>query len=190
MNFDEAHAVYDAKIKGVLKQSLVEAAEAFDEIARFRARRYLEIGCAWGGTLYIYAHACRNPSLLVGLDTGTAYRSWEKLEATCGLLGREGFTVVLMKADSHLPETVERVRKIAGTFDVIHVDGDHKLPGVTADWQNYSDLVELGGIMLFHDVARHVGATRVYLLWEELVKTHRTLTIDSGDKMGIGIVYF
>ncbi len=56
---------------------------------------------------------------------------------------------------SHLPETLQAARhaiKDDQQYDMLFIDGDHKMPGIQQDWDNYEPLVKPGGLILMHDI--------------------------------------
>ena len=54
--------------------------------------------------------------------------------------------------DSHDPLLINLAEHYA-PYDVIFIDGDHSLRGVTADFENYWPMVKPGGLMIFHDIS-------------------------------------
>lgn len=81
-----------------------------------------------------------------------------------------------------------------GPYDAILIDGDHRLPGVTADWKHYQDVAPL---VAFHDIVgkgqldRNNHPVEVYMLWESIKASGlRTQEfVAPGSKMGIGVVW-
>ena len=65
------------------------------------------------------------------------------------LLGRDiAFTLMAM-------DSAEAARRFVGGIDLLHIDGDHRYPGVRADCDNWLPKLKPGGYVLFHDFARH-----------------------------------
>jgi predicted O-methyltransferase YrrM len=119
----------------------------------------LEIGTGRGGTLFLLARAARQDALLVSLDAPDAvgFGARPEYAARARLyrsLGRPRQRVVFLAADSHLAETLARVRHaLAGRLvDVLFIDGDHTFEGVASDFRMYSPLVRSGGLVAFHDI--------------------------------------
>jgi hypothetical protein len=69
--------------------------------------------------------------------------------ATVAALRRDGYAADLIWGNSADPKVIEQVRRL-GPFDAIFIDADHRLPGVTADWESYGPM---GRIVAFHDIA-------------------------------------
>lgn len=58
----------------------------------------------------------------------------------------------LVRADSHSPETVQKIRDILkdNSLDFLFIDGDHF--GVSRDYELYEPLERSGGIIALHDI--------------------------------------
>lgn len=59
-----------------------------------------------------------------------------------------------IQGDSHQPESLEAVKEsLNGSLaDVLFIDGDHKMPGVQQDFDQYTPLVKPGGVIIMHDI--------------------------------------
>jgi len=81
----------------------------------------------------------------------------------------------LLVGSSHDPFIKQRVRAL-GSFDVVFIDGDHSLAGVTEDWE--FTLPFIPRFIAFHNIADttlHRGhGCRVDLLWSRIKKTRKT----------------
>ncbi len=60
-----------------------------------------------------------------------------------------------LRADSHDPQTLKRLRVILNDrpIDFLMIDGDHTYSGVKSDFEDYGPLVRSGGLVAFHDIA-------------------------------------
>ncbi|HRU04989.1 MAG TPA: CmcI family methyltransferase [Candidatus Brocadiia bacterium] len=114
-------------------------------------RVVVEIGSLRGGWLYTVAPAVPRPATLIGIDP-TPNAGRQKVGAE---LAREGYAVQWIQADSHKTETLAKLKALlcGAPVDVLHIDGDHSLAGVAADWDMYAPLVRPGGLVLLHDAA-------------------------------------
>jgi len=59
-----------------------------------------------------------------------------------------------IKGNSHSPETLQAVKDTlvdGEKFDILFLDGDHRMPGIQQDWNDYMPLVKPGGLIIFHD---------------------------------------
>ena len=82
-----------------------------------------------------------------------------------------------------------------GKFDVIFIDGDHTYDGVKKDFELYSDLINKGGIICFHDIwdteEHHRQGCYVDKFWNEIKENYRYDELGKEIKTwgGIGILY-
>ena len=61
----------------------------------------------------------------------------------------------LIKGNSTTPETIQAVKDCfddGELADMLFIDGNHKMPFVWEDFENYEKLVSPGGIIMMHDV--------------------------------------
>jgi predicted O-methyltransferase YrrM len=138
-------------------------------------RRVLEIGTAGGGSFFLFARAATDDALLISADLplglfGGGYPKWRG--RLIQSFGRARQQVHLLRADSHSPETFNRIKQLLGgnQLDFLFIDGDHRYEGVKADFEAYSPLVRAGGLIGFHDIVpgppQEAGG--VHLFWQEL----------------------
>lgn len=130
-----------------------EIAALADLFKREGVRSYLEIGSKFGGSLARVAGAMPAGSRIVAVDMPNGTKAWPQSSAALQDividLGRKGYDARVEFGDSQKPFTVKKVEWM-GPFDAIFIDADHRLPGVTADWQNYGPM---GRLIAFHDIA-------------------------------------
>src|SRR5262245_30508994 len=109
-------------------------------------KSYLEIGCKYGGSLWKVGRSLPRGSLIVGVDLMQYPDIYMKLrESAAALTGQK---VHLIKGDSTNQNLVRDVAKF-GPFDACLIDGNHTLPYVKQDWENYGPLCRL---VAFHDI--------------------------------------
>ncbi|MBN1320286.1 MAG: class I SAM-dependent methyltransferase [Thermoleophilia bacterium] len=168
-------------------------------IAAERPRFSLEIGTAAGGTLFLLCRTSDPEGLILSVDLprgpyGGGYRKHrEKLYRS---FAKEGQRLVLIRGDSHSPEThAAVVSALEGAkLDLLIVDGDRTYEGVKRDWQDYGPLVRTGGVVAFHDVCHDhpVLGDGVARFWDEVSEGRRTETfVTKGPEpgYGFGIIY-
>lgn len=158
-----------------LRQVRAEILEWTKVLAAAAPKRSMEIGTYRGGTLYLLCNFSAPDAKIISLDLprgrfGGGYH-WAKIPLfKC--FPRSGQTLRLIRADSHLPETRERIESLlAGDkLDFLFIDGDHTYEGVKRDFEMYSPLVRPGGIVAFHDIAIHPPAEQceVSKFWDEV----------------------
>ena len=139
----------------------------------------LEIGTNKGGTFFLLSRIAAPDATLLSLDLplgrfGGGYQPWQgKLYRS---FARDQQRIELLLGDSHQLESVEKVKALlAGRqLDFLLIDGDHRYEGVKHDFELYSPLVKMGGLIAFHDIVPgledHVGG--VPRFWAEIKATH------------------
>ncbi len=143
----------------------------------------VEIGSAWGGTLYAWRNLPSRPDVF-GLTMDHF-----------GLPERDYGATVLI-GDSHDQVTLRRLRDQLGgrAVDVLFIDGDHSEAGAYMDWQMYGPLVRPGGLVLFHDIVC-AGEEDVAVVWNRIraeVEASGGYTTEiiarAGKPLGFGVV--
>ena len=106
----------------------------------------------------------------------------------------------LLLADSHRPETLERVRAclgdggVARPLDFAFIDGDHTYDGVRQDFFMYGPLVRAGGLIAFHDIVERPAYPdiEVHRFWNEIKGRYPSRELigeeGTGTKVGIGLI--
>ena len=104
--------------------------------------------------------------------------------------------VHLLRKNSHDRKTLDIVRSVLGEkrLDFLFIDGDHTYDGVRADFEMYAPLVRKGGIVAFHDIAKHplgIGC-EVDRFWNEIRQRYHHVEIvkdPNQEWAGIGVLY-
>lgn len=122
-------------------------------LVRFRELdpyRVLEIGSAYGGTLYHWFRNLKPGSIVASVDLGNPqmvnHPLWQKWADEAGV------KLYLIVGDSHDFATLERVIDISDQWDFIFIDGGHDYQSVKADWKMYGSLCRPGGLVVFDDI--------------------------------------
>ncbi|HNQ77828.1 MAG TPA: class I SAM-dependent methyltransferase [Acidobacteriota bacterium] len=160
----------------------VEAAQVPAELTSFLNMvrknppcRLLEIGTAKGGTLYMLSRVASDDAKIISLDMpggrfGCGYSFWSIPLYKAFATGKQ--RVELVRADSHDPATLEKIKKIlkGEKLDLLFIDGDHSYDGVKKDFEMYSPLVRKGGLIAFHDIVPHPQEPQcqVNRFWKEV----------------------
>lgn len=179
-----------------VKEEITELLKITGEL---RPRTLLEIGTARGGTLFLFAGVADPEALIISIDLpeglfGGGYPEWRIPLYKSFERGKQ--RIVLLRRDSHDPETLREVEGIlAGRkLDFLFVDGDHSYEGVRRDFEMYSPLVRKGGIIAFHDIVPgppgNVGG--VPRFWSEVKKDYKHLEIVKDWRQGgygIGVLF-
>ena len=156
----------------------------------------VEIGTREGGSMFMLSRVLPPHSTIISVDLpglrwGRA-NSGEKKKQIADRLRGDGFTVHLVERDSSQPETAAEVSSLlcGAPIELLFLDGDHTLKGVTADFLNYQPLVKSGAPIVFHDIVEssRTPDVQVHLLWRVLKAylPHLEL-VEEGIGFGIGV---
>lgn len=170
-----------------------------DWAAGVRPAVVIEIGTANGATLLMWSRIASQHIISIDLPGGIHGGGYPERK---GKLFREFVSdrsqvrLDLLRRDSQLPETKAEVLGLLSgqKADILFIDGDHRLEGVTRDFELWRDIVKPGGYIVFHDVVPHREATsQVDVLWRTIQASHPGKTreiVDSPDQgwAGIGIL--
>lgn len=160
----------------------------------------VEIGTAKGGTLFVWCRTNPEAEKIVSIDLpggpyGGGYdRRREKLYKEM-VSDRPQMPLFLLRADSHSPQTLDKVRKIlAGNLiDFLFIDGDHTYQGVSQDFHLYAPLVRQGGIIALHDIRtrdQNSASYGVSRFWEEQRVMFRHMEFAERENLyGIGVLF-
>jgi predicted O-methyltransferase YrrM len=153
-------------------------------------RRVLEIGTAEGGTLYLLAWASDPAARILSLDI----REYEP--GRVGLyrsFGRRTQRIEVMRTDSRSDATRAEVERFFAhePLDLLFIDGDHSYDAVRDDYERYSPLVRIGGLVAFHDIVEgpESAVGGVPRFWREVrgeLNDSQEL-VESRDQGGYGI---
>lgn len=188
--------VFDA-YQGALAplQSRAELTE-FAELARSHSpRTVLEIGTARGGTFLVLCRTAAPDARIISIDLpaglgGGGYPQWKI--PILQSFAKAGQTIDLLRVDSHLEETLEKVRAILDgqELDLLFIDADHSYSGALSDFKRYSTLVRPGGLICMHDVVPNPNSDVIEVdkVWDEVSQGRDARTIrDPAHIPGYGI---
>jgi hypothetical protein len=153
-------------------------------------RRYLEIGCRNGDTFFAVMKVIGKGGFGLAIDKPENANTRSNLGGTVYGLNSEGIAAKAHFGDSKARDAIA-IAKEEGPFDLILIDGDHTLAGVTADWNNYAGM---GKIIALHDVTAPDGHNSdgringVGTFWRNLDAPGERLEFATpGSMMGFGI---
>jgi predicted O-methyltransferase YrrM len=163
-----------------------------------KVKSYLEIGCKFGGSLWIVANTLPTGSRIVAVDLPHGDTSFKDtlphLHECVEALKRKGYDAHLIIGDSTDGTIIERVYAL-GPFDACFIDANHTLAYVKKDWQNYGKICRL---IAFHDINFHRSAPmpkhkkpiEVPQVWNAIKQDYRHVEIkhDKQDN-GIGVLW-
>jgi predicted O-methyltransferase YrrM len=172
-----------------------ELASLLGDVKALNPATVLEIGTAQGGTLYLWTRLAREDALVVSVDLpgGKFGGGYSRLRIPIyRRFARARQALHLLRANSHDPSTLAKVKKLFGArpIDLLFIDGDHTYEGVKQDWEMYSPLVRSGGLVVFHDISGNYGDTEVKKYWDSIrpAYNHKEYSHYPGGKCGIGVL--
>lgn len=173
-----------------------EFLELAEMVKKQSCKYIMEIGTFRGGTLFVFSQLAAPGATVISLDFhssffGRVYGALQK--PLLRKFVRNGKSLFMIREDSHLPQTLNAIRRILNghELDFLFIDGDHSYEGVREDFMMYSPLVREGGLIAFHDIAESGGSREVHRLWSELKPNydHHEFIHVTGDRaMGIGVL--
>ena len=183
----------------------IKPAQVRDEItnllkilAKRKPKNILEIGTAWGGTLFLFAKVASPQAKIVSVDIPSGYAGgypeWRvKLYQSFGMPEQK---IWLIRKNSHLLSTLGMVETAleGRKLDFLFIDGDHTYDGVKKDFETYCKLVRKGGLIALHDICIHPPETgcEVNKFWAEIKNLYKHDELIHDNKQGccgIGILY-
>jgi predicted O-methyltransferase YrrM len=179
------------------KQVRWEITELTKIVEDLKPQTVLEIGTARGGTLFLFTRLATENATIVSLDLpwedGGGYPAWRTKVYKKFATPKQ--KLHLLRANSHHQGTQERLREILEEkIDFLFIDGDHTYAGVKKDYEFYSPMVRIGGIIAFHDIAQHKSSPECQVdhFWNEirLEKNFKELiATPPRDWGGIGVIF-
>jgi cephalosporin hydroxylase len=130
-----------------------EEISAFVECVRAEGcKSFLEVGSKYGASLERVAAVLPVGSRVVSVDLPNGTKEWKQssvsLQGVIDKLKRDGYDAHVIWGNSTDPKIIAQVKAL-GPFDCVFIDADHRLPGVTADWNTYGPM---GKLVAFHDI--------------------------------------
>jgi predicted O-methyltransferase YrrM len=170
-----------------------------DWVSQQAPARIMEIGTASGATLLAWCRIASESVISVDLPGGIHGGGYSRQRQPLYRLftyGRPNVSLHLLQKDSHLWETKLEVDAILGSrqLDILFIDGDHTLEGVTADYDLWRTIVKPGGFIIFHDILKHkyLSDVHVDVLWNRIKHDYPRLEIVGDPEQGwagIGILF-
>src|SRR6266853_5522445 len=156
----------------------------FEIVSALQPKSAMEIGTCAGGTLFMTCRVADPNATVISVDLpggrfGSGY-VWPRRFVYRGFAGKNQ-ALHLLRRNSHDVKTNDLVRSLlrGRQLDFLFIDGDHTYDGVRADFEMYAPLVRSGGIVAFHDIAKHPQETgcEVDRFWNEIKLAYRHLEI-------------
>ncbi len=174
-----------------------ELLELLKILKKEKPKLILEIGTAFGGTLFLFTRIASNDAQIISVDLpggnfgGGYIRARMKLYTEFAINNQE---IHLIRKNSHKKETLEKIKDIlAGNkLDFLFIDGDHTYKGVKRDFKLYSPLVKKDGIIALHDIVKsEIKGCEVSIFWDEIKSKYNIIEIveeKNQNWAGIGVI--
>lgn len=171
----------------MISQDEREAEAIYEKMVSLPTKVFVEIGSQFGGSLFLYAGACVPGATIISIDAGQMLGI---LNNVVRILSSQGYDMSTVIALSNQDKAIRGVDAIlAGRkIDVLLIDGCHKDPVVTSDWDMYSPLVRPGGLVMFHDILEPCDAVKD--VWGRIKESgkYKCEDVVFSEKMGMGVV--
>jgi cephalosporin hydroxylase len=186
--------------EGLIKpfQKRLEILVLLEKLKIKKPRYILEIGTAYGGTLFLVSRVADRNAIIISLDLpsgiGDGFPQWKTpLFKTFSLPNQN---IYLVRGNSHNISTVKKIQVLlnGNKLDFLFIDGDHSYEGVKRDFKLYSPLVKKSGIIALHDIVDFRPKDfemNVNRFWNEIKENYNYEEIvdSNGPKwMGIGVL--
>ena len=155
--------------------------------------RSLEIGTNYGGTLLLLCSLSAPDAQIISIDlpSGRFGGGYPKRKIPLyRQFPKSGQQLHLIRGDSppSRNQSARRARPQNQPLDYLFLDGDHTYEGVRQDFEMYSPLVRSGGIIAFHDIAKHApdSGCDVDKFWNEIKTHYRHQEFIENPKQGLG----
>jgi predicted O-methyltransferase YrrM len=159
-------------------------------------KNILEIGTSEGGTFWLWCRLAATDGKIISIDMPLAEHTPDFIEhqkKQFESYKTPGQSVFFIREDSHTQDAEDKLLSFLGDelCDIIFIDGDHTLHGVTDDFERYKKYISDGGLIVFHDIVYHNRCEdcRVNILWDCLKEGNDTafeLIDDEEDDRGWG----
>jgi predicted O-methyltransferase YrrM len=171
-------------------QKVPELARLIALVKARRPRAVVEIGSFRGGTLAAWCKVAAADAALVTVDLPDAAET-PVAPDELRRLARSGQQLEVVRGDSHVPETRNKVVAALGgrKVDFLMIDADHSYEGVRRDFELYAPLVCDGGLIAFHDVVPETRRSDIEVsrFWREIRDRYEYEEfISPGREFGLG----
>jgi predicted O-methyltransferase YrrM len=176
-----------------------EITQLLNSVKELEPKHLMEIGTAKGGTLFLFCQASSPNAQMISVDLpggkfGGGYSGRKSKLYRAFAKGNQ--KIVLIRKNAHEAGTLNEVKNVlcGSKLDFLFIDGDHTYEGVKKDFEMYSPLVRKGGIVAFHDIAKHPTKSKceVNRFWNEIKCNYRFSEFVNDwnqGTYGIGIIY-
>lgn len=174
-----------------------ELSELLKILDKKKPKYILEIGTAYGGTLFLFTRVVSDNATIISIDLPGGSYGGGYSKARIPLykeFALKDQQIHLIRKNSHKEETLEEIKDIlAGNkLDFLFIDGDHTYEGIKRDFELYSSLVKKNGTIALHDIVKtDIKGCEVSRFWNEIKSKCENIEIAKDWKQnwaGIGII--
>jgi predicted O-methyltransferase YrrM len=180
-----------------LYQNKLEFEQLLDLLNSRNIKSVLEIGSMFGGTAWYWLNNLHITSLTIidALVSAEDSRYAEQLRCH-NVLWKEwcnahNCELNVFTGYSTNQTIINNVKKLA-KVDMLFIDGDHSFSGVSHDYFTFKEMVNPGGVIVFHDIAFEKESVwyGVKPLWDQLKNKfkYKEFIEIPGDR-GLGVLY-
>jgi len=137
-------------------------------------KNILEIGTDKGGTFWLWCQLAADDGKIISIDKPLLFHTDDFIDQqkkTLESYKKTGQSLSFIREDSHSQGAEEKLLSFLGEdkLDIIFIDGDHSLEGVSDDFERYRKYINDSGMIIFHDIIYHSKSNcRVNVLWDHL----------------------
>lgn len=199
---ENAHCDESSRLKSIIneafdqynaKQSRAELRTVAHILSDLEPKTVVEIGTAQGGSLFVWSQYLDSVDQIVSIDKGHTKKSIQMCQSMS-----DDVNIQCLACKSQNPVAVDETSRLVQPegIDFLYIDGGSLECEVLSDYNNFSDMVNPGGVIAFHDILTHRERpedVEVYDVWKKVRKdatefVEITETIDSTE-YGYGLMY-
>lgn len=139
-------AVFGGKKEGGanIQQIPDEIAACLNDLRKYKIKNLLEVGSAAGGNIKLFDHFFDLDNIII-IDDNMHPKAILRSRVLKGIAYKE------IIGRSQDPEVIQSVKGLKLKFDLLILDGDHSLEGLTGDFKAYNQYLNSGGFLFLHD---------------------------------------
>lgn len=164
-----------------------------DFLKKQNINNFLEIGTDLGGSFLEIGLLASGKKISIDLPYDSSDWRKEEYKKRNSHIQSLLKNTYLLERNSHDPQTIVELKNILKNekLDLLFIDGDHSIDGVSQDFLMYSELVRDGGIIAFHDIAYpEVNKRDLINVWEfwNCLEGDKIEFKDNIPSSGIGVI--
>ncbi len=137
-------------IKGYVCHEMIHILYVLKQIMGDKCKTYLEVGTHNGGSMMTVMES-KHLTKFYGVDIWWRDEDRIKAKQNINKNNKHKHEFTLIKGDSMLETTFEKVVESVSEIDFLFIDGGHDYETVKNDFNRYSKIVSKGGVIVFDD---------------------------------------